>query len=478
MPKQESIMRLCLKYTDLTIADIGELESMAAKLPFIAELTGTDIFIDALSKNGVDAVVLAWAYSAGNRSLYRSSVVGEMAYATSEPAVYQAFSTGAIVRNIRGVSQEGAPIAQTVVPLRNTGGKTIGVLIMEKDISAEIHQEEQVEFLSRTAEYLSQTLMAFTMTGWGWEEWLGNGIFVLNHKGQITYANKHAARISGLIGGEDALGSNLITALSFQSLHDLVEGLKQPLNFEFGAACYVLQAHPLVTAGELSGCVISLQDVTELRQKERELDMQSAIIQEINHRVKNTLQNVVSLLRLQMHRSKYKPVQNEFTACINRILSIARVHEVFAYQPWDCINVQELAEYILSKVVESHSLPGQKIRTQVQGQPIIISAGQAVPVGLVLNELITNSLKHGIKGSIEGEIQLYAEELDQIVHISVLNDGCEPPIHHTVKSNKLGLYIVRLLICEQLGGIFTLEREGEFTAAHVSFPVSNKEVGP
>ncbi|GBG56422.1 sensor histidine kinase [Sporomusaceae bacterium FL31] len=474
MAEQGSVLRqLCLQYTNLSIADIDELETMAAKLNFIAELTGTDIFIDAMSHNGVDAIVLAWAYSVG--SLYRSSVVGEMAYAISEPAVYRAFSTGKIVRNIRGVSQEGVPIAQTVVPLLNIAGNMIGVLIMEKDISAEIHQEEQVEFLSRTAEYLSQTLMAFTTTGWGWEEWLGNGIFVLNHKGQVTYTNKHAARLSGVFGGVDARGSNLITALSFDSVHDLVEGLKSPRNFEFGDSCYMFQAHPLVTAGELSGCVISLQDITELRQKERELDMQSAIIQEINHRVKNTLQNVVSLLRLQMHRSKFKTVQQEFTACINRILSIARVHEVFAYQPWDCINLQELAEYILTKVVESHVLPGQKIKTLVQGQNIIIPAGQAVPVGLVLNELIINGLKHGIKLASYGEIHIYVEEKEQIVYLSVFNNGCEVLPAYDIVKNKLGLYIVRLLICEQLGGSFNLLHEEGWTIARVSFPVCSKE---
>nr|WP_092074203.1 histidine kinase N-terminal domain-containing protein [Dendrosporobacter quercicolus]NSL47671.1 histidine kinase N-terminal domain-containing protein [Dendrosporobacter quercicolus DSM 1736]SDM81448.1 Two-component sensor histidine kinase, contains HisKA and HATPase domains [Dendrosporobacter quercicolus] len=477
MVEQRTTLRqLCLQYTNLAVDDISELEEMAAKLQFIAELTGTDIFIDALSKNGVDAIVLAWAYAKGNRSLYRSSVVGEMAYAASEPAVYQTFSTGKIARNIRGVSQEGVPIAQTVTPLFNTAGDMIGVLIMEKDISAEVYQEEQVEFLSRTAEHLSRSLMALTMTGWGWEEWLGNGIFVLNHKGEITYANKHAARLSGQLGGEEVLGKSFIAALPFTSLHDLAEGLKNPINFEFDDACYVVQAHPLIAGGELSGCVVSLQDVTELRQKERQLDMQSAIIQEINHRVKNTLQNVVSLLRLQMNRSKLEPVQQEFTACINRILSIARVHEVFAYQPWDCIDLQELAEYVLAKVVESQRLPAQTVNTQVLGQHIIISAAQAVPVGLVLNELVTNALKHGIKLAAYGEINVIIEQQQQEVRLTVSNDGCKPQQSpELIKNNKLGLYIVRLLICEQLGGVFDLRRENGATIAQVSFPLSSKE---
>jgi hypothetical protein len=139
---KHSIRDLCLAHTDLAMQDIITLENMVNQLDVIATLTGTDIFIDALSSNKVDAIVLAWAYSPNSPSLYRNSVVGRMAYAACEPAVYQAFSTGQSFYNIRGVSQEGVPIAQTVVPLLNDSGQIIGVLIMEKDISAEIRQEE------------------------------------------------------------------------------------------------------------------------------------------------------------------------------------------------------------------------------------------------------------------------------------------------------------------------------------------------
>ena len=159
--KQPSLRELCLQYTNLGMEDVCQLETMAGQLSFVSELTQTDIFIDALTSNGVDAIVLAWAPPRQN-SLYRHSVVGELAYATRKPAVYQVFSAGEMVRNVRGVSQEGVPIAKTVVPLRNKSHRIIGVLIMEKDITAEVRQAEQVEFLSQTAERLSSTLMSFS----------------------------------------------------------------------------------------------------------------------------------------------------------------------------------------------------------------------------------------------------------------------------------------------------------------------------
>jgi two-component sensor histidine kinase/PAS domain-containing protein len=474
LTQRQLIRCLCLEHTDLSTEDITILENMAGQLQVIATLTNTDVFIDTLSNNRVDSIVLAWAHSSGSPPLYRKSVVGEMAYATQEPAVSQALLTGENFYNIRGVSQEGIPIAQTVVPLPNTSGQIIGVLIMEKDISEEIRQEEQVKFLTQTADRLSQTLMSLTTTGCGWEEWVGNGIFVLNNQGKITYANKRATAIVEILYEGNIEKENLMAMLSFTSLQTMIEKLNKPRNFQFGYASYLFQAHSLVTGGVLSGCVVSVQDVTELRQKERQLDMQSIIIEEINHRVKNTLQNVISLLRLQMRRSRWKSVKSEFTSCINRVLSISKVYEVFTYQSRDLVNLYELADYILENMVQSSVLPEQNVKTIVEGQDIFIHASQAVPVALVLNELIANCLKHGIKDAPSGEIHITLQQSGESINLKVMDSGKEGEMLNYSsegKDRKLGLYIVKLLICEQLGGDFELESYGKSVIANLSIPL-------
>jgi len=471
-----SLHELCNIYTDLVAEDVHFLQDLAEKLSCVSELTGTDIFIDALTTNRKDAIVLAWACPPGRRSLYSRSVVGEIAYATREPAVYQSFSSGKTMR-LRGVSQEGIPIAQTVVPLMNSAGRIIGVLIMERDISSEIRQEEQVEFLSEAAEGLSSTLMSLTMTGFPWEEWLGNGIFVLGVNGKITYANKNAAWLYRQNVGNEPISNDLLSTLRYESLRDLLAGLKEPVEYDFGDTSYLFQAHPLVAYGDVSGCVVSFQDVTELRRKERQLNAQSAMIREIHHRVKNNLQNVVSLLRLQMHRSESDLVRSEFEACINRILSIARVYDVFAFQSSEPIDLLELAGYILEKLVDNFAMPDQEIKTTVQGKPVKIAAGQAVPMALVINELVTNSLKHGVKSAPTGEISIFVEETDGTVNMLVADSGSEyvdSPSNNP--EGKLGLYIVNILICEQLSGEFNLERCGGSTVAKVSFLINDEEL--
>ena len=139
---------------------------------------------------------------------------------------------------LRGVSQEGVPIAQTVVPISNSQEKVIGVLIMERDISKELQQEERVEFLSHTAERLSSTLMFLSMTESTFEDWLGNGIFVLNRQGKITYANRTAAKLYKNHCKSEALGNDFCALISnCTSLEDVLERLQNSLELSIDGRC-------------------------------------------------------------------------------------------------------------------------------------------------------------------------------------------------------------------------------------------------
>jgi len=105
-----------------------------------------------------------------------------------------------------------------------------------------------------------------------------------------------------------------------------------------------------------------------------------------------------------------------------------------------------------------------------------VDAGQAVSIALVINELVTNSLKHGIKANSYGEISILVEEAGGKNHIVVADSGAELARDWSQeKKNNMGLYIVRLLVCDQLKGNFRLERCGGATVAAVSFPICNAE---
>lgn len=472
----QTIKGLCDEYTNLSQTDVKIIETIALQIPYTAELTGTDIFIDAPLKDGVDAVVLAWACPE-NKSLYAHSVVGEIAYATSEPAVCRTFQTGVSSRDVRGVSQEGIPIAQTVVAIRNAQNEVIGMLIMERDISEELRQEEQVEFLTQTAERLSHTLMYLSMTGSQFENWVGNGIFVLNKFSKITYVNKKAAKIFKEYHGVEVLGQDfLFSRFNCSSMNELLDILENPAEFCILNNSYLFEAFPLVSYGDLSGCVISFRDITDLRKKEQELNAKSTVIREIHHRVKNNLQTVASLLHLQMRRSDLDVVKTEFLASINRIMSIAMVHDVFACQNGDSVDLRELSQRILSSLIESSISPEQSVEALVDGQTLHLSSLQAVPLALVINELLTNSFKHGVRYLEKGVICLSITEKRGTICIVLKDNGPEPSVpFDQVNQRRLGLQIVDSLVGDQLGGEFKIERIEGMTVATVCFPKQSVE---
>jgi len=470
------IRELCAKHTNLIPSDIAIIESMAAHLPAIAALTGSDIFIDALTLNGEDSIVLAWAPPL-EKSLYHENVIGQLALVDSEPAVYKTIKSGEISRDVQGTTQEGIPVSQTISAIRNETGHIVGVLIMEQDITKQLWQEERVAFLSQTAEQLGNTLMHLSMTESTFEAWLANGLFIINKCGKIIYANKPAKKLIESKGIEKVINSDFnVIFPDCITLNQLLDKLKDPVEISLEDECYRVEAFPLIMDSEISGCAISVQDVTDLRNKEHELNIKSTIIREIHHRVKNNLQNVASILRLQMRRSESELVKNEFKESINRLASIALVHELYATQTWDTINLIELAQRILDNTIQNESLPGHHISAHVEGAQVTLGSNQAIPLSLVINELVTNSLKHGIAPVGEGEIIIRITEDESNVNLIVTNSGYPSgkPWPEVPKSS-LGLQIVEALAVRQLGGTFALERSGDYMHATVGLPRKNLE---
>ncbi len=466
------IAEICTSYTDLTSDDIEIITDVALHIGMISELTGSDVFIDVLSRNEVDSVVLAWA-SPGPGSLYRKSVVREYAFAISEPAVYRTMKTGEPSRNIRGVSQEGIPIAQTVVPIRGGTGAVIGVLIMERNITTEVQEQRQVEFLSQTAEQLSNTLMHLSMTESSFKDWIGNGIFVLNSQGKITYANFEAAEMYRHRLEAEPLGNDFTLLFpECKSIDFLFKYLQTPVEIRVDKKIYQLHGHNLINYGKPSGCVVSVSDITDLRMKEQELNMKSTIISEIHHRVKNNLQNIAALLRMQARRTDSEFIRGEFASSINRIISIALAYEIFAREPMESIDLIEMVRGILDSLRDSMVDVNGCFCFEVEGAVVRVSHSQAVPLALIINELVTNSVKHAISKRSEGVIKIKVVATPQRIMFYVADNGfaeLSPDLLSCKKS--LGLDIVRKLVAEQLGGRFTLARNNRTTYAVVSFPV-------
>lgn len=183
--------------------------------------------------------------------------------------------------------------------------------------------------------------------------------------------------------------------------------------------------------------------------------VKSAIIKEMHHRVKNNLQTIASLLRLQMHYSKMKSIEDVLQESINRILSICAVHEVLSHDQFDIVSIRKVIENILTATIQSLSVPEKHISTILTGTDIQLVPAQATSVALILNELIQNSVEHGFEIIDNGSIEVAMEEDDQEIRFKVIDDGTPLPQDFNLKKDRnLGLQIVESLVRDDLRGKF------------------------
>ena len=201
------------------------------------------------------------------------------------------------------------------------------------------------------------------------------------------------------------------------------------------------------------------------------LMVKSAIIQEMHHRVKNNLQQVASLLRLQMHYAGGRSVEQVLTESLNRILAIASVHELLAREDLDIISVKKVAEQILQATAQGILAPGKHIAMNIEGPDILLPSAQATSVALILNELVQNAVEHGFgPGMDNGEIRITLAEEPKTLTLVVTNDGAPLPEGFDIrKTDSLGLQIVESLVRGDLQGRFVLANEGARTVASVVF---------
>ncbi|MFZ4506928.1 MAG: GAF domain-containing protein [Fimbriimonas sp.] len=200
------------------------------------------------------------------------------------------------------------------------------------------------------------------------------------------------------------------------------------------------------------------------------LQVRDTLMQEMHHRVKNNLQQVASLLRLQSRAKTYKSLEEALNDTLSRILAIAAVHDLLSRDDLDHVGIRSIAESLVQAHQGSLLLPNRTIQFQVRGEDVTLGMNQATQVALVLNELIQNAIEHGFKVTERGEIHVNIEELETDVSVWVSNSGDQlPPGFDMSKSSNLGLSIVDSL-CRSMGGKFRMQEVMGWTVCEVKFP--------
>lgn len=235
--------------------------------------------------------------------------------------------------------------------------------------------------------------------------------------------------------------------------------------------CYTATPHWF--SEEESNLLTALANQAAISIQNAKLMVQAAVLQEMHHRVKNSLQTIASLLRLQLRVGKFDSPREALNQSINRIQSIAAVHDMLSSENLDNVNLRKLAENILSATARGLLPDARQVKTAVTGESFLLPSSQATYVALILNELIQNAVEHGLTGNVGTELIVNVSRDEDSVEIDVTNDGDPLPTDFDLKGNRnLGLKIVESLVRDNLMGEFTISSENGRTRSAVRFPRS------
>lgn len=482
----------------LSLEERALLSRIQEALPILADISRADILLYYWD-GGDQACVAAQAKPHSVPPIRAQSLVGQTVISAEHPVVFRALLRGRYILGTRGVVAEGAPIVQEVHPVRTREGKTIGAMSIEKTlIEHERHQRRSRPFQHAVYD-MQQTVLRGQLEGAGdLKTPFGehDGILVIDPERRIQYASGIANIIYRKLGYMETLPQKRLAELETGdeffvekalSLGRCLEEEAQegPLIWIRKAIPLQGRRHPRTTwprifdrpVGErgLIGALLTISDITEARHKEAELKIKTAMLQEIQHRVKNSLQTIIALLRLQARRASSEEARAVLEESINRMLSVAAVHD-FLFQPdTRVVNIRTLSERILNQTARGVMDPRKRIRLDIQGQDVYLPAEQATPCALVINELIQNALEHGYDRRSGGTITVNLNSTDQKIVLEIRDDGQGLPEGFDLnQSSSLGLKIVQTLVEDGLKGQLELRSDGG-VAAIVTFPKPNEE---
>jgi two-component sensor histidine kinase len=453
--------------------DADHLHRLVADWQLLADLSFADLLLFVPSGRDGEYAAIAQMRPTTGPTAYTDDLVGTRATAAERPQLVVAALEARIVREGDPVWVQGAPVREEAIPVCH-GGRVVAVLARDTNLAAaRTPSRLEIAYL-RSANDLAQMLAEGR---WPYPSYdasdpaaamrVGDGLIRLDADGTVAFASPNALsayRRLGHLG--DLEGSRLdeVTAAlggrSAQAVDSPVAVVARgrlPLSGELDArdAVLALRALPLRPGGEHIGALVLVHDVTELRRRERQLMGKDATIREIHHRVKNNLQTVAALLRLQARRLAVPEARAALEESVRRVSSIAVVHETLSGTLDEAVSFDDVADRIAAMVGEVTATPGAAVSIRRTGTFGVLPAEVATPLAMVLTELLQNAAEHGFAGlDRPGEVLITVErEGEGELAMAVSDDGRGlPPDFRLDGSDRLGLQIVRTLVESELGG--------------------------
>ncbi len=488
-------MEEALHDAQLTAAETAFLERIAHNLGIAADLSRADILMCA--PPGRRCVVVHQSRPHSMAPVYRQDLVGSplpMAEAEQLERVFT--STRPLTEEVVRWG-ETAPLVRQMLPVVSPAGKSIAVVTIETNlIEHERHRRRHPQFRRALRSWQRRALQdeipgVTELLPFGEQD----GIVFVDEQRRIRYLSGIATSFYRRLGYMDQLVDRHLDVLETGDDELVGRTLDQGRCFWQEAAGqgreWIRQALPVPlspvrpwwrrisrrgSTDGLCGALLLVKDVTEERRRLRELQVKSAMIQETHHRVKNNLQTIAALLRMEARRTTSPEARQVLEESMNRILSISVVHEFMANQGDTPINLREVGQRVVTHFRQMLAYPDRDLRISLTGPDIYLPAQQATVSSLVINELLQNAVEHGLAGRTKGSVVLRLEETDERVVIQVQDDGEGlPPDFDLSRSASMGLSIVQVLVRDDLKGEVYLV-SGDGVTATVTFPKTAREV--
>src|SRR5699024_10720218 len=368
----------------------------------------------------------------------------------------------------RALTQEGKMVEQSVIPIFNEEDQVIATLITEKDISEKVAEESKMKALSEATKTLSELMIGFAEDDPIVPEVIEEALFYIGDDYKIRYYNLPAEKLMESMSITNCtVGSSIIHGFPF--LKELLRIPEAMLGRDTkeNKRYFRVKKLSLKRGEEEEGTLIIIQDYTELKEKERELILKSVAIREIHHRVKNNLQTIASLIRLQINRGVPSQSEIYFQETLNRVRSIASVYEItLAESSTDYVNIDLLIKKVSNMIVYTDDQAEKTIDINYSGVNYEISSNRAVTIALIVNELIHNCVKHAFVGMDYGLINITFTTKENTIELKVIDNGVG---YSPDTKPSFGLDIVSTMVEYDLEGSFSIDKTEEGTVAKVIF---------
>jgi two-component sensor histidine kinase len=477
-----SLAELARFFTRLDPGSVAHLQRLAASWGLLADFCFADLLLfgvvgEPRDNGGNRFVVLAQVRPTTAQTVYRADWVGTVLEEEDRPLVARAYRLGEIIEGETTIAPLKERVRVLCIPIRQKG-RVVGVLTRESAPSFGRQPGElertYVDVFNRFARMIASGDFPFDAEDIETEEAprVGDGAIVLDASGRVEYSSPNAVSTLHRLGVHaNAEGLRFSDLGLEETVVRTAYALGVPVTEELTRGpdiAVLMRGIPLLDQAAVTGAVVLLRDISELRRRDLLLLSKDATIREIHHRVKNNLQTISSLLRLQGRRLATNEARAAIEESVRRIRSIALVHEILSREAGDDVPFVDIVRPVVGMVADSMISPEHPIRFEVDGDGGVLPAGVATPLAVVLNELLQNAVDHAYPAEIDltgepGRVQVGIDRDGESLTLRVTDDGVGlPPRFDIESSTGLGLSIVRTLVTTDLSGAITVRRgEGD-----------------